>query len=936
MPPAYGSTLGGPSQERRTAGWTTRGAVLIAGAAVALVAVAHVSFIMGANRTELADSTVVSRLASALAAPGGSRGLLKSEKAAHALKQLLRAAEGQVKQAVEDGESKNTIKSLQAKAAEAKDKLQAAQKESENAETALVHAAGADLPAVAQPLFFAKEKAAEGKQISAPRQQKGFISGDRFGEHHVFNDYGINHNRRRGNWAQRHFGDWINTADGRQQYVCDYHDDPYETGTHRRVDVIDNEWCDDQYYGYQFPVHYHDDSEVYTNGYGEHLGTQYGDHGVKPGVMHKTKWDHYGDFFHGVSPGYDWVEEHGRNSELPSIAQFAYSSSKDKTYGDEGDKRQRPLYYMDWDGDGTRALDNTKTFGEEDFMSQGGDFANKPHGMHPLTSQQLLLKKEQAEAHTLEQQVKKQKLDLEVTKLEHQVAAAKKSMHKTIEDTVSQQQRVHAHARHAALKHRHVTKNAQTSVAKVVHVQQLSSSSAPADDATQAADILDDAVGDVEVSLGFKGKSSNARRATGLALAPHSLGNSKRLTLSEKRRVVQVNRWAQEERETARERQSQQWLKNQLSHGHGLYAVQSAEAAAHRRKMRQALSLTQDRNGEFAKENMGRAHGCYVQQVTGGSAMLDDCDPLEEKMQPAIEVEQQHLAEITKGNVGGVHWTSGDVPYNYDAFPMREAHGGYSGLSDISFPAESIYPTVYKPTLGLGPGNFAVATGTKAKAPAALHEHTPEERAAEAAAVAAAKEVEVKSAVVEKEKSEKVALMSEEQHVEKSLREEHREEAVAATDKAIADKVLADAMKNKDEEQRTRLLKAATNEYKKASEASKAAKAFETVSAVSKLDGAREHVKEHVKSNGISVTVPATMAKGSVTISFSGESTAPAKATAAQTPLDVARKLVKTEEQVQGQAKTLAATENAKTAAMVARTNELNKALSTIVPEISN
>jgi len=64
-----------------------------------------------------------------------------------------------------------------------------------------------------------------------------------------------------------------------------------------------------------------------------------------------------------------------------------------------------------------------------------------------------------------------------------------------------------------------------------------------------------------------------------------------------------------------------------------------------------------------------------------------------------------------------------------------------------------------------------------------------------------------------------------------------------------------------DEEQRTRLLKAATDEYKKASEASKAAKAFETVSAVSKLHGAREDVKEHVKSNGISVTVPATMAK---------------------------------------------------------------------------
>ena len=80
--------------------------------------------------------------------------------------------------------------------------------------------------------------------------------------------------------------------------------------------------------------------------------------------------------------------------------------------------------------------------------------------------------------------------------------------------------------------------------------------------------------------------------------------------------------------------------------------------------------------------------------------ILDDCDPvhilksqisivalcskctralthqnlykLEEKMQPAIDAARQRLAESTEGNLGGVHWTSGDVPYNYDVFPLRE------------------------------------------------------------------------------------------------------------------------------------------------------------------------------------------------------------------------------------------------------------------------
>ena len=604
--------------------------------------------------------------------------------------------------------------------------------------------------------------------------------------------------------------------------MCDYYDDPYETGTHRRVDVIDNEWCDDEYYGYHYPVHYLDDRGVYNNGYGEHLGTAYGDNGVKPGVLHKMVQDHYGDFFHGLSPGYDWVEEHNRRSEVPAITQYAYSTFKDKTYGDEGDKRQRPLYYMDWDEDGTRALDHTKTFGEEDFMSQGGDFAVKPKGAQHLKKQQLLLKKEQSEAHTLEQQVKKEKLDLEVKKLESQVASAKKSIHATIEKTMAKESHQQAQeskeqaathrrraARKAMLQRRHLTKGAQTRVAKG-HVQELSSVAAAADPAREAADMLDAEVGDVEASLGVARKPA-------VALQPRVVRVGKPLSLRQERRLAYERRMAAEEREAEQARARRAWLQRQLAHGSGSYALRAVEAAKHRTQMQQALSLRQDRNGELAQENMGRPHGCYIQQVTGATAMLDDCDPLQEKMLPAIEAESQRLAEATASNLGGVHWTSGDVPYNYDVFPMREAHGGYSGLSDIAFPADAVYPTVYKPTLGLGPGDYAHATGTKAPSSAGAALKT-------APGAFGDKEVVDKAAVLATEAKDK-ELKSTEAGVEKALAEEHREEAVAATDKAVADKVLADAMKNQDEEQRTRLLKAATAEYEKSARASAAAKA---------------------------------------------------------------------------------------------------------------
>jgi hypothetical protein len=336
----------------------------------------------------------------------------------------------------------------------------------------------------------------------------------------------------------------------------------------------------------------------------------------------------------------------------------------------------RPLYYMDWDEDGTRALDNTKTFGEEDFMSQAGNFARKPAGAQHLMKQQLLLKKEQAEAHTLEEEVKKQKLDLEVQKLESQVAGAKKAIRQTIDKTMdkttklgmprsltrSPKERAAARtkeaahttekaaverrraARKATQRRRHLSKHAQGNVARG-HEQQLSSIGADVsvaadgrvaavDAEREAADILDAEVGDVEASLGL---TQHKPRKLAVALAAHvALNNGKALTLRQQRRMAEERRWAAEQRQEERERVRREWLKKQLAHGKGSYAENTlirggvmtahgkgsyavrAQAKPRRHKMqaKQALSLRQDRNGELAQENMGRPHGCYVQQVS--------------------------------------------------------------------------------------------------------------------------------------------------------------------------------------------------------------------------------------------------------------------------------------------------------------------------------
>jgi hypothetical protein len=202
-------------------------------------------------------------------------------------------------------------------------------------------------------------------------------------------------------------------------------------------------------------------------------------------------------------------------------------------------------------------------------------------------------------------------------------------------------------------------------------------------------------------------------------------------------------------------------------------------------------------------------------------------------------------------------------------------------------------------------------------------------------------EVVDKAAVRATEASDK-ALKTQEIKVDKALAQQKREEAEAETDKAVADKVLADAMKNQDEEQRTRLLKAATAQYEKAAEES--AKAKESgkesakhiiapatpasegkgVAGEGKAVNEVKEVKKAVKAaeeeaEKVEVSLPKALSKGSVTISFSdvGDGKLASKVTpnTKETPktsgdaLEAAHELVETEYNLRQQAKELAATE---------------------------
>lgn len=86
----------------------------------------------------------------------------------------------------------------------------------------------------------------------------------------------------------------------------------------------------------------------------------------------------------------------------------------------------------------------------------------------------------------------------------------------------------------------------------------------------------------------------------------------------------------------------------------------------------------------------------------------------------------------TPKTFAGVHWTSGDVDPRMDVFPMKEAHGGYAGMSDIIYDAkDGVHPTLYKHHIGVtkaplvGTKHAGPAPKLKSPAPRALH-HSPQ------------------------------------------------------------------------------------------------------------------------------------------------------------------------------------------------------------------
>ena len=68
---------------------------------------------------------------------------------------------------------------------------------------------------VAKDLMKADQDLAKARMLSNPMGKRsfhklGFVSGDRNGNHHVYNDLGYGE-RRRENWVERHYGDgyWV-------------------------------------------------------------------------------------------------------------------------------------------------------------------------------------------------------------------------------------------------------------------------------------------------------------------------------------------------------------------------------------------------------------------------------------------------------------------------------------------------------------------------------------------------------------------------------------------------------------------------------------------------------------------------------------------------------------------------------------------------------
>mmetsp|Transcript_46574 Transcript_46574/g.93221 ORF Transcript_46574/g.93221 Transcript_46574/m.93221 type:complete len:393 (+) Transcript_46574:1-1179(+) len=178
----------------------------------------------------------------------------------------------------------------------------------------------------------------------------GFISGDRFGHDHVFRDGGYAPRDLIGD-EEAHYdeSDWPHPP--RPEWRHAYNDYDADDEASRRVHPYD------MYLGFHPSVHYRDDRDVYSDGYGDHRGVHYD----------KQPNDRFGDFFHGRTEGYDWFHPEYSHEDI-GPGEFAWSMDHDPVIGDEGYSRYRPNFYMDWDGSG-RNLDETKTMGDEDFLA---------------------------------------------------------------------------------------------------------------------------------------------------------------------------------------------------------------------------------------------------------------------------------------------------------------------------------------------------------------------------------------------------------------------------------------------------------------------------------------------------------------------------------------------------------------------------------------
>jgi hypothetical protein len=160
----------------------------------------------------------------------------------------------------------------------------------------------------------------------------------------------------------------------------------------------------------------------------------------------------------------------------------------------------------------------------------------------------------------------------------------------------------------------------------------------------------------------------------------------------------------------------------------GLAAKQAPHAS--KAAKRQQKTLRQDRQGIVAEPQLGRTHGCAPEQII--IMPQDDCDPLAAKMQPAIDRFAKREQDEHGDNFAGVHWTSGDVGPDTDAFPYFEHHGGYSGFGfqDVIYDSKNgVHPTLYKPTVGYERHKYTMGTSImKGKTDHSLKEYNDDNK----------------------------------------------------------------------------------------------------------------------------------------------------------------------------------------------------------------